>query len=66
MNVDMPLKLASHTIWKQSHTFVLYLTQLLSFLKVRITKYHPIHFALCLHNTTKLKHVFIAYGENNH
>lgn len=66
MNVDMPLKLASHAFWKKSHTFTLYVTQLLSFWKERIAKYSPIHFVLSLHNMTKFKHLLIAYGENNH
>lgn len=67
MKVDMPLKLASHTIYKQSHTLTLYITQLLSFLKEMITKYSPsTHFMLTPRNRTKLKHLLITYRENNH
>lgn len=61
MNADMPLKLASHTIWKQSHTLTLCITQLLSFLKEKITKSSPI-----LYNISRFKHLLIAYRENNH
>lgn len=64
MNVDMPLKLASHTICKQSHRRTLYIIQLwLFFLKEMSTKYSSfIHFMLTLCNISKFKHLLIAYG----